>query len=218
MTAINQAVNHWQHGLGTIIEILDGEEGEGRCVRVQFPESGRSRILLEENLTDEDGTPLVTPSPLPTQTRARRSRSWQSVQTPTQSDTTLFDNWLRTVPVRIEIEAREADDAYVQAEYLECTGSHLTDVFGNLLSGYNIYRGGPNAVAERYGTIFRMKFPIPPASILRPTFISRLGNPVEYVVLRDGRMELASTDYIKYLLCRGFHVGNNLPASRSSSA
>lgn len=134
------------------------------------------------------------------------------------TNTAIFDSWLRTVPVHISIEAKEEDDAKVQADYLSWTKEHLTDDAGNLLSGYSLYRGGPKAVASRYGTIFRMQFPLPPDEIKRPEFLSRLNKPIQWVTLKDGRMELAATDYIKYLLCNGFRVGLNESAITEQKA
>jgi hypothetical protein len=49
-----QTVNHWQHGIGVVEELLD----DG-FARVRF--NSGVRTLSEDNLTDEDGAPLVVP-------------------------------------------------------------------------------------------------------------------------------------------------------------
>ena len=178
---------------------------------VSYPFKGGTTIAIEAESEEQAKTKFQRSYPHITITKIEKQNVASLIHVSLgggATDTTDFDKWLQTVLVRISIEAKEEDDAKVQADYLSWTEERLTHELGNLCVGYSLYK---DATDSRYSTIFRMTFPIPPSEVVRPEFLSRFKKPIEWVTLKDGKMELAATDYIKYLLCNGFRVGINNP-------
>jgi hypothetical protein len=125
-------------------------------------------------------------------------------------DTTSLDIYLSAVPVFIRIEANKKFSEQADNWYRDITGESLYDQFGAPIEGYN------TKVSENtYGIIYRIRFPEPPPTVERPKILvrggSHRGELVEWVKLRDGRIEFASMDYVEHLLKLGFKLGLNKP-------
>ncbi len=179
----NQIVNHWQHGMGILEEVVDED-----LVRVRF--EGGVRTITGYNLTDENGTPLLQrpKEPEPTESPKKRVFNPKGFPRVAKLSDSLFD-FLSESGVSIRIMAAP--------EYLERLNRLLASVGSSVPETLEpVAVGEHGGVTRPYAPGFVSIFKKPPEGITSLRFREEKG----------GRVSTASTAFALALIQHGFPI------------